>query len=116
MHHIYIDAFLFVLKSDINQQKPEIFNLIPAKSNNAIYNYFDIAYHAYLFHFGSAAGLAICTNFDKPQKKCFCFGTDFYIHSYDLPKGNIMCGGNDCKRGSQYFFNVIDIEVFHIPN
>ena len=70
----------------------------------------------YLVHFGSAANLLI---YDKnggvPN---FCYGG----WTYELPKGNQLCGGNkfdptgnSSKGTGKYLFRLEQIEIYHIP-
>ena len=111
-------AFVYVLKSDISTQKPEIFGIYKGKERNAIYNYLsDSGYSnsfGYICHFGSPAALLIVENGNSKEKKGYCYGgNDNY--TYKVPSANILCGGNDRTQYDEYYFFVIDIEIFHVP-
>lgn len=104
------DAALFVLKSNQIDQESEIFDICQA--SHAIH--FNGSYSKeILCHFGSPAGLCLYQYFDQHNNN-FCFGGDDC--SYWLPKGNILCGGNDqdLTHADKYKFKVVKLEVFEL--
>ena len=104
------DACLFVLKSDQKDQDCEIFDV--CQESSAI-NFGGVYNRKLLCHFGSPAGLCLYTNFDQYDDN-FCYGGD--ACSYWLPKGNILCGGNqqDLNWRERYQFRVVSLEVFEL--
>eukprot|EP01084_Bolivina_argentea_P141871 249280_1 len=123
------DAFLFVLESENDEIKPQIFNIKSEMISKAI-NYCgetDETFFAdeplQLFHFGSATGLSLKEHCNVRNDN-ICYGGD--VCGYEIPKGNMMCGGNtihqevDSEDGEIfvykhcYQFTVEDFEVFQI--
>ena len=108
-----VDAALFVLKSDQNDESYQLFDV--CQEEKAI-NFGSLNRYSRLnivCHFGSPAGLCLYHNFDQIDTN-FCFGGD--TCSYWVPKGNILCGGNnqDNKFKEKYKFKVIHLEVFKL--
>ena len=81
------DAFIFVLKSDIKNQKYEIFEQV-------VY-YFE---EDFLISFGYEHVFSIPRNMNE---ECYSVGD-----------GNIMCGGNDVMADDSYRYFCTNVEIF----
>ena len=103
------DAALFALNTESESEIFDICQVSHAIHFNGSYN------KEILFHFGSPAGLCLYQYFDQRDNN-FCFGGDDC--SYWLPKGNILCGGNnqDVTHKEKYKFRVVCLEVFELQS
>ena len=106
-------AFLYVL-CDKNKDKsnesiqPKIFNVTQNGIGAAITHSYVIS--DTLFQFGTPASLAICADCDE-RYDSWC-GSN--ASCYNLPKGNILCGGDDQDSNGNYFFQVVDMEIYSL--
>merc|ERR1712204_149934 len=118
-HHADPNTFLFVLKSDQKKIKPQIFDIKASSQKSTVFHPgkrdMESPFHQTLVTFGSCAGLSLKNRCNETDTN-FCYGGK--LCGYDIPKGNMMCGGKakpslKALRGS-YTFSVDKMEMFEI--